>query len=258
MNDSHSNSITVLANNITVAYRSYKERPTSLKENLLRFLSTGNMLYYTTFNALENVSFSVPRGEVLGVMGSNGSGKSTLLKVLAKVLKPKTGSVAINGNISSLIELGAGFDPELTARENIFLSGSLHKLTKSVIEKRVDRIIDFAELREFSETPVKYFSSGMYARLGFSVAIDLNPDIFLIDEILAVGDERFQVKCGEVFNNFTKEGKTLVIVSHDLQMLERRASVVALLAKGKLVYYGSPSEALRIYRDGSYQAALCA
>ncbi|NMC63355.1 MAG: ABC transporter ATP-binding protein [SAR324 cluster bacterium] len=242
--------------NITVAFRSYKERPTSLKESLLKFLRTGRLRHYTTFDAISHVSLKLEKGKVLGVIGSNGSGKSTLLKVLAGVIVPREGEVRVQGTVSSLIELGAGFDPELSAIENIYLNGSLHKKTRAKIKSRVKHILEFAELTEFATTPVKYYSSGMYARLGFSVAVDIDPDILLVDEILAVGDERFQQKCRGVFSNFIKAGKTIVIVSHNSDMLEEQADSIALLSKGQLVYFGDPKTAVEMYRDRSYETAL--
>ena len=238
---------------VSVAYRSYKERPTSLKELALRLILHGRWKHYSTFDALSQVSFQVAKGTVLGIIGSNGSGKSTLLKVLAQVLEPTQGRAVLQGTVSSLIELGAGFDPDLTAIENIYLNGSLHKKTRREIQKRVDAILDFAELREFADTPIKYYSSGMYARLGFSVAIDINPDILLVDEILAVGDERFQQKCSDVFDGFVRAGKTIVIVSHNLDMIQKRAQQILLLARGRVLYYGEPQVAVKMYRDSSYR-----
>ena len=251
-----SNSFAIDIQDITVAFRSYRERPTSLKESLLRFLKYGQLRHYSTFDALSHVSLRVEKGTVLGIIGSNGSGKSTLLKVLAGVLVPTCGSVYVEGSISSLIELGAGFDPEMNAVENIYLNGSLHRKSRSQISSRVEHILEFAELKEFATTPIKYYSSGMYARLGFSVAVDIDPDVLLVDEILAVGDERFQTKCQTVFSDFLKAGKTIVIVSHNVDMLEERADRIALLSKGELKFLGDPSTAVQMYRDTSYQTAL--
>jgi len=248
--------VVISVKDVTVAYRSYKQRPTSLKESALRFLRTGILKHFDTFNALQNVSFEIERGKVFGIIGSNGSGKSTLLKVLAGVLIPTKGEAAVAGTMTSLIELGAGFDPELSAVENIYLNGSLHRKTKEEIAERVDHILEFANLKEFASTPIKYYSSGMYARLGFSVAVDINPDILVVDEILAVGDERFQRKCREVFSRFLESGKTVVMVSHDLSMLQSFADRVALLSRGQLTFLGDPETAVEIYRDSSYQAAL--
>ena len=242
--------------NVTVSYRSYKERPTTLKESLVKFLRTGKLRYYSTFNALEDVSFTVNRGEVLGVIGSNGAGKSTLLRVIAGVLPPITGEARVYGKVDNLIQLGAGFDAELNAIENIYLSGSLHRQTYREMSERVEKILDFAELTEFAETPIKYYSSGMYARLGFSVAIDRDPDILLVDEVLAVGDERFQEKCKAVFQDYMNAKKTIVMVSHNMATLEKFASKIALLSKGKLIYCGDPKEAIKRYRDRNYEIAL--
>lgn len=194
---------------ITVRYRLYKERPTSLKETMIRLLRDRQWRYFSLFDAISKVNLRVPRGNVFGIIGSNGSGKSTLLKVLSGVLSPSSGAIIRNGSISSLIELGAGFDPELNAVENIYLHASLHRKSRAQIRDRIDHIINFAELSEFAYTPVKYYSSGMFARLGFSAAVDIDPDILLVDEILAVGDERFQEKCQGVFSRFLTKGRPL-------------------------------------------------
>ena len=243
-------------NNVTVAYRSYNERPTSLKETTLRFLKSGKTRYHSPFNALSDVSFKVKKGEIFAFIGSNGAGKSTLLKVLTGVLKPTLGSAVVNGSIASLIELGVGFNNELNAVENIYLNGALYRKSKAEISKRVDHIIEFAELAEFAHTPIKYYSSGMAARLGFACAVDINPDVLLVDEILSVGDERFQIKCAKVFDEFLASGKTIVMVSHDLGMVERRASRVGLLSRGQLIYVGDPKTAIAHYRDEDYKTRL--
>ncbi len=248
--------IAVSLDSVTVAYRSYTRRATSLKESVLRFLKRSNIRSYDTFEALSDVSLNIPRGAVFGLIGSNGCGKSTLLKVIAGVLPPTRGTASTRGEISSLIELGAGFDPELTAIENIYLNGSLHKKTKAHMASRVQQILDFSELHDFATTPIKYYSSGMFARLGFSVAVDVDPDILLVDEILSVGDERFQQKCGTVFDRFLREEKTIVLVTHDMAMIEQRASHVALLEKGRVLYCGDPKTAIAMYREGAYKTAL--
>lgn len=241
---------------VTVNYRAYHERPTSLKESIIKCLRYGIVRHYSTFEALSDVSFSVPKGSVLGIIGSNGSGKSTLLKVLGCVLEPTKGSVQVKGRIASLIELGAGFDPDLNAIENIYLHGSLFKRTRTEMATRVESILEFSELSEFRYTPVKYYSSGMYARLGFSVAIDIDPDVLLVDEILAVGDERFQEKCIRAMENFVKSGKTIVIVSHNLDWVVDKADTIALLSRGNLVFFGDPRSALEKYRSQDYQTRL--
>ena len=242
--------------NVNVAYRCYRERPSSLKESMIRFLKTGRLSHFSTFDALSNVSIDVTRGSVVGLVGSNGCGKSTLLKVIAGVLPPSAGAVQVQGSVASLIELGAGFDAELNAIENIYLNASLHGKSRAAIKPRVQPILEFAELTQFAYTPIKYYSSGMYARLGFSCAIDIDPDILLVDEILSVGDERFNRKCKQAFDTFLERGKTIVIVSHDLAMLESICDKLALFSKGKLLYYGEPMIAIDMYRDDIYQQAL--
>lgn len=249
-------SIGIRVDNVTVAFRSYKERPTTLKESILNFVRTRKIIYYSTFNALSGVSFDVPRGRVFGLIGSNGAGKSTLLRALAGVLKPTQGSIVTRGSVDSLIQLGAGFDPELNAIENIYLNGSLHMQSKREIKERIPAILEFAELQEFATTPIKYYSSGMYARLGFSVAVDRRPDILLVDEVLAVGDDRFKDKCDRVFANHLRDGRTIVIVSHSMEMIEAMADQAVLLSRGKIAYLGDPKEAIRRYRDPSYLTAL--
>lgn len=241
---------------VTVAYRSYEQRPTTLKETLLGIVKERKIRYYDTFDALKSISFEVKKGEIVGFIGSNGAGKSTLLNVLAGVLPPTQGSVISHGSIDSLRSLGAGFDSELNAIENIYLYGSLRGASRSEIKKRVPAIIEFAELQEFAATPVKYYSSGMYARLGFACAIDKDPDILIVDEVLAVGDERFQKKCQEVFTNFLKSGRTIVIVSHSMAVIERICTRVGVLSKGSLLYLGDPKTAIERYRNGDYQTAL--
>ena len=241
---------------VTVAYRSYQQRPTSFKESFLRFVRTGQLRHFSTFDALKNVNLTINKGNIFGIIGSNGSGKSTMLKVLAQVLAPTGGRVSINGSLASLIELGVGFDPELNAVENIYLNGSLHRKTKSFMKTRVESIIDFAELHDFASTPIKYYSSGMSARLGFAAAIDIDPDILLIDEILAVGDERFQAKCMKVFEQFFSSGKTIVIVSHNMNLVQSVCHHVALMSKGQMVYLGDAKTAVQMYRDRKYEVAL--
>lgn len=248
--------LAVIAENITVHYRSYKEQPNTLKETLLNIVRRGQFRYYSTFAALKQVSFTVQRGEIVGFIGSNGAGKSTLLSVLAGVLPPSEGSVKLAGSVDSLRSLGAGFDSELNAIENIYLYGSLRGRSREQIKERVPEILAFAELEEFAKTPVKYYSSGMFARLGFACAIDKNPDILLVDEVLAVGDERFQAKCRGVFENYLASGRTIVMVSHNMNFLEGICSRIGLLSKGELIFLGAPKEAIKLYRSGNYKTAL--
>ena len=241
---------------ICVTYRAYKDRPATFKESVLKLFREGFTQTYTEFEALSHVGFEVEKGKVLGIIGSNGAGKSTLLKVLAGVLPPTSGSVEVNGSIDSLISLGAGFDADLNAIENIYLHGALYGRTRNEIKERVDSILEFAELQDFATTPIRYYSSGMFARLGFSVAIDRSPDILIVDEVLAVGDERFTDKCRGVFDSHIKSGRTIVMVSHTLDLLKDVANEIAVMSRGKLVFRGNPSEAIEFYRDPSYQTAL--
>ncbi|MDC0358819.1 ABC transporter ATP-binding protein, partial [Oligoflexia bacterium] len=249
-------SYTVEVRNVTVAYRSYKERPTSLKESLLKLAKTRKIKYYSTFDALADVSFSVASGKILGVIGSNGAGKSTLLRTMAGTLKPVHGEIITRGSVDSLIQLGAGFDSDLNAIENIYLYGSLHQQSRKEIKSRIPKILEFAELEEFALTPIKYYSSGMNARLGFSCAIDTDPDILLVDEVLAVGDERFNKKCRKVFNDFIKSNKTIIMVSHSCSTIEKVADQVLLLSKGRVAFLGDPKEAVAMYRDQNYELSL--
>ncbi len=242
--------------NVRVAFRKYEEHPTTLKEGVLNYFKNRKINYYSTFDALSNVSFSVPKGQIMGIIGSNGAGKSTLLNVLSGVLPPTEGRVIIRGSTDSLRSLGAGFDSELNAVENIYLYGSLRGQSREEIKDRVPAILEFAELEKFSNTPIKYYSSGMFARLGFACAIDKNPDVLVVDEVLAVGDERFHKKCNAVFERFLSTGKTVVMVSHSMPVLEKLSQRIALLSQGKLIFIGDPKEAIARYRDNHYQTAL--
>ena len=241
---------------VSVNFRAYESRPSSMKEFVLKGIREGKWRYYSTFEALKNISFQVERGTVFAIIGSNGAGKTTLLRTLAGVLHPEKGSLNIHGTVDSLIQLGAGFDPDLNAIENIYLNGSLHQKSRSEMKKRIDRILAFSELQEFSHTPIKYYSSGMSARLGFSVAIDRDPDILLVDEILAVGDERFQSKCDGVFKNFLYQKKTIVMVTHSMDQVLQMADKVLLLSRGEVAYCGDPEEAVRRYQSEEYQTRL--
>ena len=243
---------------VTVAFRSYEQRPTSFKETLLNTIKKKRLKYYSTFDALKDVSFSVGRGQVFGIIGSNGAGKSTLLRTMAGVIKPTGGEIRLHGRVDSLIQLGAGFDPDLNAIENIFLNGSLYRRSSAEMRQRLPHILKFAELEEFAYTPIKYYSAGMAARLGFSVAIDRDPDILLVDEVLAVGDERFQVKCQKVFDRYLAERKTIILVSHNMDTIVRMAHQVLLLSKGRVVFCGDPQTATELYRDQSYETRLAA
>jgi ABC-2 type transport system ATP-binding protein len=231
-------------------FRLYHERNQYLKAAILR----GRRARYEEFWALRGVTFSVATGTTLGVIGSNGSGKSTLLKCLTGILTPDQGAVSVKGRISALLELGAGFHPELSGRENIFLNGAILGLTKKEILARFDDIVEFAGLSQFIDTPVKNYSSGMYVRLGFAVAAHVDPEVLLIDEVLAVGDEVFQRKCAERIELFRREGRTIVLVSHGLSQVEQLCEQVVWIDKGELKMIGPAGEVISAYQGQSHEA----
>lgn len=200
------------------------------------------------FWALRDINFSINKGESLGIIGKNGAGKSTLLKLFAGVTSPTSGNLRINGRVAPLIELGAGFHPELTGKENIYLNGSILGLKKKEIDEKFDEIVNFSELKEFIDQPIKHYSSGMYMKLAFSVAIAETPDILLIDEIFAVGDIPFQKKCLEKMKEFKKNNVTMVIVSHSLDHIKEFCEKGLVLQDGKQVYFGHLDQALEAYQ----------
>ena len=203
------------------------------------------------FWALRDVSFAVPAGETLGLIGANGAGKSTLLSLLAGTKVPTCGSIETRGTISSLLELGAGFPPDLTGRENVFLSGAIMGIPRAQMRERFEAIVDFAGIRDFIDQPVKHYSSGMYVRLGFAVAVEVDPDILLIDEVLAVGDISFQRKCLDKMAEFRKRGKTMLIISHDLATIQRISDRILVLDEGKVMGIGSPESMLEAYQSSA-------
>jgi ABC-type polysaccharide/polyol phosphate transport system ATPase subunit len=205
------------------------------------------------FWALKDISFDVQRAEALGIIGHNGAGKSTILKLLSRITTPTNGEIMINGRLSALIEVGSGFHPELTGRENVYLNGSILGMTRREITKKLDSIVEFAELRQFIDTPVKRYSSGMYVRLGFSIAAHLDPDILLLDEVLAVGDASFQRKCIQRITELKKNGTTIVFISHDLRAVQQLCDRVILLKKGQIEADGDPAETIGLYQSLSGQ-----
>src|SRR5215212_3073849 len=207
------------------------------------------------FWALKDISFDVQRAEALGIIGHNGAGKSTILKLLSRITTPTTGEIMINGRLSALIEVGSGFHPELTGRENIYLNGSILGMMRREITKKLESIVEFAELRQFIDTPVKRYSSGMYVRLGFSIAAHLDPDILLLDEVLAVGDAAFQRKCIDRITELKKNGTTIVFISHDLRAVQKLCDRVILLKKGQIEADGDPHETIALYQSSSQQLA---
>jgi ABC-type polysaccharide/polyol phosphate transport system ATPase subunit len=238
----------ILVDDVSKQYRLYHERNQSLKAAIMRRAR----VKYEEFWALRDVSLEVPEGKTYALIGENGSGKSTLLKCMAHILRPEKGRIQTNGKISALLELGAGFHPELTGRENIFLNGSILGMTKKQLNQRFDEIVGFAGLEHFIDTPVKNYSSGMYVRLGFSVAINVDPDILLIDEVLAVGDAEFQRKCLEKFDDFREAGKTIVIVSHALESVRNLCDTAGWLEHGVLRRLGPASDVIDEYLSESH------
>ena len=200
------------------------------------------------FWALRDLTLAVPRGETLGIVGSNGAGKSTLLKLLSGITVPTSGEIRLYGRVAALIEVGSGFHPELTGRENVYLSGSLLGMRRVEIAAKLDHIVDFAGVGEFIDTPVKWYSSGMYVRLGFAVAAHLEPEILLVDEVLSVGDERFQARCLNRFDELRQSGTTIIIISHDLLSIERVCNRVVLLERGRIAADGDPAPVIAEYR----------
>jgi ABC-type polysaccharide/polyol phosphate transport system ATPase subunit len=235
--------------NASKVYRRYSRRRqfSTLKSALLSRSLIRNLRPDETFAAVSDVTFSVPRGRTLGVIGRNGSGKSTLLKLVAGITKPTTGKVHVNGRISALIELGAGFHPEISGRENVFINGIMLGLSKREITGRFDEIVEFAEMQDFIDAPVKTYSSGMYMRLGFAVAINVDPDVLLVDEVLAVGDEGFTHKCLDKFAEFKRRGKTILLVTHSLGLVERFCDEALWMDGGRLQGIGDPKRVVGAY-----------
>lgn len=213
------------------------------------FFRKKSNLQSNSFKVLDDVSFSVKKGEVLGIIGKNGSGKSTLLRVIAQVYKADRGTIKVNGRLSPMMQIGTGFQKDLAAKENIIINGMLLGLSKKVIESKVDKIIEYAELKKFRELPLKHYSSGMRARLAFSTAMNINPDIFLIDEVLAVGDKDFKKKSYETFLSLKKRNKTILHVSHSLSSISEFSDRVLLLDKGKVIMIGEPEEVIKKYKS---------
>lgn len=236
--------VAIHAKGLSKRFRIPLDRSTTLKYRVTHLRSASR---YRDFYALRDISFDIPEGQFLGITGPNGCGKSTLLKILTQILRPDSGEVAVNGEVSSFLELGVGFNPELTARENIFLGGAVLGLRRAQLARQVDAILHFADLQEFADAKLKNYSSGMQARLAFTVAITARADILFMDEVLAVGDARFQDKCFEVFNQLKHEGKTIVLVSHDLGTLQHYCDRLLLLYHGQMIDDGPPARVVANY-----------
>ncbi len=237
--------ITIKAENLTKQYSLTKQR--TFKEFLPALFSGQETK--TNLLALSHLEFEIKKGESLGILGKNGSGKSTLLKIIAGVTKPSDGRITVDGRVAPLIELGAGFHPELTGRENTYLNGSILGLRKKQMDKLYPEIVKFSELEDFMDQPVKFYSSGMYMRLAFSVAVAEKPDILLVDEILAVGDSKFQEKCLKRINKFQNQGSTLILVTHSPEQIQNYCEKVLVLDKGKQIYFGETNVGIEKYRQ---------
>jgi ABC-2 type transport system ATP-binding protein len=239
-------SFVIRVENVTQRFRVIHERPDSVRELFSKFFR--KKVKYHDFEAVKNASLSVQRGEVVGIIGRNGSGKSTLLKVIAGVYRPSMGHVTVTGSIAPLIELGAGMHPELTGRENILLNGLLMGFSKQEMMQREQRIIEFADLGDFIEAPIRQYSSGMYMRLAFAVATEVDPDILVMDEVLAVGDLEFQAKCFDRLRRFRESGKTILIVTHTMTQIKEICSRVVYLDHGRIIIDGNPAEVVEQYQ----------
>jgi len=235
----------VVVDDVSKSFKVYFDKGQSLKERIL----FKNRRRYEMRDVLKNISFSVGKGESVGLIGENGSGKSTMLKLISRIIYPNSGKIIVNGRVSSLIELGAGFHPDMSGRENVYINSSIFGLSKKEIDERYDDIIKFSELEEFIDNPVRTYSSGMYMRLAFSVAINVDADILLIDEILGVGDANFQEKCHEKLAELKNQGVTIVIVSHDTNTIRSFCNEAIWIKEGKVGAYGSSAETVDKYLE---------
>jgi len=240
-----SEKVVIDVNNVTIRFNLANQKVDNLKEYVIRLMK--KELMFQEFLAVKNVSFQVKAGEAWGIIGTNGSGKSTLLKAVSGILKPYKGSIKIRGSVAPLIELGAGFDPNLTARENIYLNGCVLGHTDKYMREHFDEIVDFAELHDFLDSPIKNYSSGMKARLGFAVATMVRPEILIVDEILSVGDYAFRKKCEERMNEMLSGGTTLLYVSHSLDEVKRLCDHAIWLDKGDTRMIGEAGEVCDAY-----------
>jgi len=235
----------IVIDDVTKIFKLYREKAKSAKERVIR----AGRNPYTPFYALRDISLEIAEGETLALLGHNGSGKSTLLKCVAGTLRPTSGRITTRGRLAALLELGAGFHPDLTGRENVFLNGSILGFSKGQVERIFDDIVEFSELSEFIDMQVKHYSSGMYARLGFAVAINVEPDVLLVDEVLSVGDEAFQRKCLDRVRAFQREGRTILLVSHATDTVRQIAHRAAVFDHGRMVEVGEVGDAIRTFRE---------
>lgn len=242
----------VTVDNVSKTFRVYRDRNQSLKATVL----SGSRGKFEEFWALRDVSLEIPEGKTFGLLGNNGSGKSTLLKCIARILEPNAGKITHHGRIAAMLEVGSGFHPELSGRENVYLNGSILGMSKAEIDRKFDAIVDFSGVEHFIDQPVKNYSSGMYVRLGFAVAIHVEPDILLVDEVLAVGDMAFQEKCMEKFAEFKRAGRTVVVVSHGLEQMRSFCDEAAWLHHGELKDVGAAADIVDVYSNEEHGATL--
>ena len=237
----------IIVDNVSMKFNLSKEKVDSLKDYIIKSLK--KEIQYNEFWALQNVSFTVEKGDRVGILGLNGAGKSTLLKVIAGVFKPTEGTVTKYGKMVPLLELGAGYDPQYTGRENIYLYGAMLGYTKAFIDEKYDEIVKFSELKEFIDVPIKNYSSGMKSRLGFSIATVVSPKILILDEVLSVGDAKFRKKSEAKIMSMFDKGVTVLFVSHSLDQVKRLCNKAILLEKGKIISHGSIEEVSKVYEE---------
>jgi lipopolysaccharide transport system ATP-binding protein len=227
----------------------HRDRPRSFQELFLSSLRRQRGPSREKYAALQDVSFEIERGEILGIIGPNGAGKSTVLKLISRIIEPTSGEIVVDGQVGALLELGTGFHPDLTGRENIYLNGSILGLSRAKMDRILDQILDFSEMGRFIDVPVKHYSSGMYMRLGFSIAIHVRPDILLVDEVLAVGDQAFQYRCLDKINELKRQGMTIVLVSHSMEQVREMCNRAIWLDQGKIQACGEAGRVLEEYSD---------
>jgi len=247
-----SDDIAIHLEDVNIRYRMLQERTTSLKEFALNWIKGKNS--YTHFWALRDITLKVEKGESIGIIGDNGAGKSTLLRVIARILHPTIGHANICGNVTPILELGALFDPELTGRENIYLNGAMFGFSRHTMNGKLDRLLDFAGIGDFMDSPLRIYSNGMVARLAFAIATDIDADIILVDEVLAVGDHNFRQKCISRIETFHDKGTTLVTVSHNLSLIQKLCSRVIWMEHGRIKADGYPQEIIPVYEQSATEA----